>query len=59
MTKFISKPNDCGGCPLKDAPLKFKLSSLCHKWKPGYIVDNRLDNLGREICEVEEIEIRG
>jgi len=57
---FISKPNNCHGCPLDDrVPVGFKCGNLCAKIMRGeYEVTYRLDHLGRTICRVEPLRER-
>jgi hypothetical protein len=49
---FISKPNKCEGCPIKDTPLRFKISNSCHKAQLDYEVEYGLNDLGQTICRV-------
>jgi len=53
MPMFISKPNNCDGCPIRDAPVKLKIGNLCYKWDPKFEVKYKLDNLGHTICQVK------
>jgi len=56
--KFISKPNSCEGCPLKNVPIKFKIVNMCDKWDPRFKVKYTLSDLGHTICEVVPVEIK-
>jgi len=50
---FISKPNNCKGCPIaKNMPVGFRVANICQNSVMGWIIQYRLDDLGRTICKV-------
>ena len=49
---FISEPNKCDRCPIKDTPLKFKVSNSCNKAQTDYEVEYGVNDLGQTICRV-------
>lgn len=55
---FISKPNNCTGCPIaKAAPLGSKVANICDKFITGYEVQYTLNDYGQQVCRVRKREV--
>lgn len=57
LHKFRSVPNSCVGCPLSGVDLELKIANRCNRDAPWFKVTYTLNDLGKQVCVVEDLRL--